>query len=104
MPAASASTPAETERMRFIGAEYTGKKKGLSSKSPGLFFSESANGRLRVPSSGRFSVRARLRRPHRALVRLCHRAETLVDKLLQALTAVGFGRVDVALRVGRDAV
>ena len=32
------------------------------------------------------------------------RADALVDELLHALALVGFGRVDVALRVGRDAV
>ena len=31
-------------------------------------------------------------------------AEPLVDELLQAPALVGLGRVDVALRVGRDAV
>ena len=49
-------------------------------------------------------VRGRFRRPDGALIRLRHRRETLVDKLLQTLTAVGLGRVDVALRVGGDAV
>src|SRR5471030_2140630 len=50
------------------------------------------------------SVRRRLRWPDGALIRLRHRCETLVDKLLQTLTAVRLGRIDVALRVGRDAV
>src|SRR3954451_13005465 len=49
-------------------------------------------------------VSGRLSRPHGALVGLGHRAETLVDKLLQTLAAVRLGRVDVAFRVGRDAV
>src|SRR5437867_8365784 len=52
----------------------------------------------------RASVCSGLRRPDSSLIRLGHRRETLVDKLLQTLTAVRFGRVDVALRVGRDAV
>src|SRR5437667_3176113 len=47
---------------------------------------------------------SRPRRPHSALVLLRHRAETFVHKLLQPLTAVGFGRVYIALRIGGDAM
>src|SRR5260221_9837808 len=50
------------------------------------------------------SVSTRLRRPDRSLVRLRHRSETFVHKLLQPLPAIRLGRVEVALRVGRDAV
>src|SRR5271156_6612418 len=42
--------------------------------------------------------------PWNARVRTVHRAQTLVDELLHALAAVGFGGVDVALGVGGDAV
>src|SRR5262249_1271120 len=52
----------------------------------------------------RSSVSTGFRGPDRALILLGHRAETFVDKLLQPLTAIRLGRVDVALRVGRDAV
>src|SRR5687768_8401116 len=43
-------------------------------------------------------------RPEHALVAARDRADAFVDELLQALTLVGFGGVEVALRVGRDAV
>src|SRR5690348_2199010 len=43
-------------------------------------------------------------RPGRNLAALRNRAETLVDELLQALARVSFRRVEVALRVGGDAV
>ena len=43
-------------------------------------------------------------RPYRALIHLRHRREALVDELLQAASLVGLGRVDVALRIDRDAV
>src|ERR1700704_5934987 len=43
-------------------------------------------------------------RPEHALIAARHRADALVDELLQALTLVGFGRVEVALGIGCDAV
>src|SRR5262245_26477285 len=43
-------------------------------------------------------------RPHRSLFPLRHGLEPLVSKLLHAFPFVGLGRVEVALRVGRDAV
>src|SRR6188474_1563378 len=45
---------------------------------------------------------ARARPQHALLPR--HRAHALVDELLQALTFVGLGRVEVALGIRRDAV
>src|SRR5882762_3124619 len=42
--------------------------------------------------------------PDHALVRFRHRPEPLVQEALQALSFPRLGRVDVALRVGRDAV
>src|SRR5262245_36286622 len=57
-----------------------------------------------VPSPLTFSVRGGLRRPDGALIRLGHRRKAFVDELLQPLSAIGLGGVDVALRVGRDAV
>src|SRR5258706_15711566 len=52
----------------------------------------------------RFLMRRRLGGPDGALVLLGHRRETLVHELLQPLSAVRLGRVEVALRVGGDAV
>src|SRR5690348_16108759 len=49
-------------------------------------------------------MRAGSRRPDDALVLFRHRTETLVDELLDALSLIGLRDVDVALRVGRDAV
>src|SRR5581483_3936366 len=46
---------------------------------------------------------ARPARPDGALL-VGHRPDALVDKLLDALSFVGFGRVQVALRIGGDAV
>src|SRR5437016_11572306 len=43
-------------------------------------------------------------RPHHALVLFRDRGHPFEHELLHALTAIGLGRVDVALRVGRDAV
>src|SRR5258708_32021149 len=43
-------------------------------------------------------------RPDYALAALAHRTHALVDELLQALALVGLGRIDVALRVGGDAM
>src|SRR2546427_8638064 len=43
-------------------------------------------------------------RPGHALAAAADRADALVDELLQALALVGLGRVEVALRVGGDAV
>src|SRR2546422_223831 len=43
-------------------------------------------------------------RPGHALAAAAHRAAALVDEFLQALALVGLGRVEVALRVGGDAV
>src|ERR1700748_3783134 len=46
-----------------------------------------------------------LRRPHRALILALRDAlHALVEEALQAAAVVGLGRVDVAFRVGRDAV
>src|SRR5215471_13572560 len=45
-----------------------------------------------------------LLRPYRALIAGLHHADALVDELLDAFTLKGFGRVDVALGVGRDRV
>src|SRR5689334_5444565 len=42
--------------------------------------------------------------PDHPLFLLRHRREALVDELLHALALVGLGCIDVALRVGRDAV
>src|SRR5262245_48539077 len=42
--------------------------------------------------------------PGHALVAARLRLDTLIDELLDALTLVGLGRVEVALRVGRDRV
>src|SRR2546427_141700 len=42
--------------------------------------------------------------PDRALVRFRHGAHPLVEEPLQALSFPGLRRVDVALRIGRDAV
>ena len=50
------------------------------------------------------SIRSGLPRPGHALVAGGDAAHALVDELLQALSFVGLGRVDVALGVGRDAV
>src|SRR2546426_10327073 len=44
------------------------------------------------------------RRPGRALIRLRHRSQTFVGELLDALSFVGLGRIDVAPRIGRDVV
>src|SRR5437588_7220935 len=43
-------------------------------------------------------------RPDDALIPARHRADALIHELLHAFTLVGFGRVDVALGIGRDAV
>src|SRR6266496_5096989 len=43
-------------------------------------------------------------RPHRSLVHLCHRRKPFIHELLQAPALVGLGSVDVALRIGGDAV
>src|SRR2546430_8606690 len=42
--------------------------------------------------------------PEHALIGSHHVADTLVDEFLQAFALPGFGRVDVALGTGRDAV
>src|SRR5688572_19178833 len=42
--------------------------------------------------------------PHRTLMQRAHRADALVDELLQALPFPGLGRIDIALRVRGDAV
>src|SRR5262245_37654381 len=44
------------------------------------------------------------RRPGRALILFRHRTDALERELLDALSFVGFGRIDVALRIGRDVV
>src|SRR6478609_7538783 len=44
------------------------------------------------------------RRPRRALIRLRHRFHALEDEFLDALAFVGFGRIDVAARIGCDVV
>src|SRR5204863_8724038 len=49
-------------------------------------------------------MRAGSRRPDDALILFRHRTETLVDEPLDALSFIRFGDVDVAVRVGRDAV
>src|SRR3954462_13915322 len=59
---------------------------------------------LALPRTAGALVSGRLRRPDRALVRLGPGRETLVHKLLQTLAAVRLGRIEVALRVGGDAV
>src|SRR5262247_3497953 len=43
-------------------------------------------------------------RPEHALVAARHGADAFVDELLHPLTLVGFGRVEVALGIHRDAV
>src|SRR5450432_2542705 len=43
-------------------------------------------------------------RPGHALIAVWHGANASIDELLHALTFVGFGRVEVALGIGRDAV
>src|SRR6266851_7053805 len=43
-------------------------------------------------------------RPEHALIAGQHGADALVDELLQAFPFPGFGRVGVALRIGRDRV
>src|SRR5262249_23716809 len=42
--------------------------------------------------------------PHGSLILLRHRREAFVDELLQAFSFVGLGGVDVALRIGGDAM
>src|SRR6266849_6492250 len=42
--------------------------------------------------------------PEHALIAARHRADALIDELLQALTFVGFRRVEIALGIGRNAV
>src|SRR5262245_638063 len=42
--------------------------------------------------------------PNRSLILLIHRRETLINKLLQSPSLIGLGCVDVALRIGSDAV
>src|SRR5882672_7816667 len=43
-------------------------------------------------------------RPQHALVFFCDRSQAFVHEFLQALSTIGFGRVDVALRIRGDAV
>src|SRR5687768_5281572 len=59
-----------------------------------------------VPSTTRLVMCAPLSRarPDGALVQGTHRADALVHEFLQALPFPGFRRVDVALRIGGDAV
>src|SRR5262249_15024401 len=45
-----------------------------------------------------------LLRPDRSLILFRYRRETFVEESLDALTAISLGRVDVAFRIGRDAV
>src|SRR5689334_22057718 len=55
--------------------------------------------------SGSIRVRStRCARPQHALIARVYRADALGDELLNALALVGFGRVDIALGIGRDAV
>src|SRR5262245_13638278 len=57
----------------------------------------------RAPSPGESLLGSRSR-PDRPLILRLDRPHTLVDELLHPFSLVGLGRVDVALRVGRDAV
>src|SRR5437016_6257655 len=43
-------------------------------------------------------------RPQHPLILFRHRPKPFIDELLDALSAVGFGREDIALRIGGDAV
>src|SRR5207244_813644 len=65
-----------------------------------------AAGGLRPPAADslRSLVRCRTPRPGRALVHGPNRPHALVHELLYAFALVGLGRIDVALRVGGDAV
>src|SRR5262249_15058430 len=123
--AASATTSApHTHRGRFIEAPQN--VRGLSNenesgeRAKGRGQGKSAKGprrRLRArcpqllppalcPSALTLDrlVRTRLGGPDGALVHLGDGRETLVHKLLHTLTAVRLGGVEVALRIGRDAV
>src|SRR5690349_13179866 len=60
--------------------------------------------RVFVVAFPRDSVSRRFRGPDRPLLLLRHRREALEHDLLQPLPAIRLGHVDVALRVGRDAV
>src|SRR5580704_19024208 len=51
-----------------------------------------------------FSVLPSRFRPQDALVHFRHRSQAFIDKLLQSLPAICLRRVNVALRVRRDAV
>ena len=50
------------------------------------------------------AARPRGRRPGRALILLRHRSQPFIRELLDALSVVGLGRIDVALRIGGDVV
>src|SRR3970282_1255916 len=58
---------------------------------------------MRIVSLSSFAL-LRSRRPQDALVLRSDRGHSLVDELLNALPFVGFRGVDVALRIGGDAV
>src|SRR5256885_3958957 len=67
-------------------------KELLENPTVSLYRHSSAQSNLALPRQGH------------ALAAAAHRANALVDELLQALALVGLGRVEVALRVGGDAV
>src|SRR5687768_9901172 len=54
--------------------------------------------------SGAVRSSPRGRRPGRTLELLRHRSQALIGELLDALSFVGLGRIDVAPRIGRDVV
>src|SRR5438132_4194854 len=103
----SAATAAVAMSARFIPNSSFAKSEQMqprsheNTKKKMVFFVPSC---LRGCISVVASVRGRLRRPDGALVLLRDRREALEHELLQPLTAVRLGHVDVALRVGRDAV
>src|SRR5581483_3607449 len=72
-------------------------------------WASSARSGLRTAPARRRRARRRRRalrfsRPYDPLICARDRREPFVDEFLDALTAIGFRRVDVALRVGGDAV
>src|SRR5262245_8658669 len=91
-PSRSSATQADVNGNRTLQLRE-GMRLPLHRPRPAMGFSGVHHASLRLP-----------RRPGRALVRFRDGAQTLVHELLNAFSFVGFRRVQVALRVGGNAV